>query len=84
MTHYCSLGNQPHMKLISSDGKVMAFEMDEPVGLQSENEAHMHAVTLTLKDDNSLQQRWTHYVDGKQAGSVTFELQRQLDSSVAE
>lgn len=77
MTHYCALGNQPHMKLKSSDGKVMVFEMDEPVGIQSENEPHMHAVTLTLKTDNILEQRWTHYVDGKQADIVTFELQRQ-------
>lgn len=77
MTHYCALGNQPHMKLKSSDGKVMVFEMDEPVGIQSEDEPHMHAVTLTLKTDNILEQRWTHYVDGKQADIVTFELQRQ-------
>jgi len=77
MTHYCALGNQPHMKLKSSDDKVMVFEMDESVGIQSENEPHMHAVTLTLKTDNILEQRWTHYVNGKQADVVTFELQRQ-------
>lgn len=77
MTHYCALGNQPHMKLKSSDGKVMVFEMDEPVGLQAEDEPHMHAVTLTLKSENVLEQHWTHYVGGKQADTVTFELERQ-------
>lgn len=77
MTHYCALGNQPHMKLKSSDGKKMVFEMDEPVGIQSEDEPHMHAVTLTLKTDNILEQHWTHYVGGKEADTVTFELQRQ-------
>lgn len=76
MTHYCALGNQPHMKLKSSDGKTMAFEMDQPVGIQSSDEPHMHAVTLSLKSDDLLEQQWTHYVEGKQADTVTFELHR--------
>ncbi len=77
MTHYCALGNQPHMKLKAADAKSISFEMDEPRGIQSTEEPHMHAVTLTLKSDNELQQQWTHYVNGKQADIVTFNLTRQ-------
>ena len=77
MTHYCALGNQPHMKLTSASNTRMTFEMAEPQGLQSANEPHMHAVTLTLKNPDLLEQQWSHYVEGKKVDEVTFSLHRQ-------
>ena len=77
MTHYCALGNQPHMQLKKAGSKQMAFEMVKPDGIVSPKEPHMHAITLTLTDPNSLQQDWVHYIDGKQAGTVTFSFKRK-------
>jgi hypothetical protein len=75
MTHYCSMGNQPHMKLKQADDKHMMFEMDKPQGITSSDEAHMHALTLTLKDKNTLQHDWINYQDGKPA--QTFLLHKK-------
>ena len=74
MTHYCALGNQPHMKLTKSTDTQVSFEMKKRVGIQSEKEPHMHSVTLTLKDDSTLEQKGAYYNEGKQSSTVTFEL----------
>lgn len=77
MTHYCILGNQPHMKMTKSGKTEMAFQMQQPLGLSSEREPHMHAVTLKLIDDNTLEQRWVHYVDGKEDSTTVFTFHRK-------
>lgn len=77
MTHYCALGNQPHMQLQSADAKTMAFEMKKPTGIASAKEPHMHAVTLSLADTNTLKQDWVHYADGKATQTMTFNLKRK-------
>lgn len=78
MTHYCSIGNQPHMKLKKADDKSMSFEMTANTGLDNAKEPHMHALTLTLEDDNTLKQEWTHFEGGKAKGTATFTLKRKL------
>lgn len=76
MTHYCSMGNQPHMNLKKSDGKVTQFEMTKPVGIESPNEAHMRAVTLSMLDADTLKHEWVQYEGGKQKDVTTFMLKR--------
>lgn len=76
MTHYCGIGNQPHMRLKKSDSKMMAFEMVKTDGISSPKEDHMHAVTLTFNDADSMTETWSHYHDGASAGLVTFALKR--------
>lgn len=76
MTHYCALGNQPHMKLKKSDGKVMTFEMKKPLGISSTKEMHMHAVTLTLVDADTLKQEWLSYDKGKPTEPSVFNFKR--------
>lgn len=77
LTHYCALGNQPHMPLKKADGQSLVFEMTKPVGVSSMKESHMHAVTLTMSDPNSLKQEWTHFSDGKKKGTAIFTLTRK-------
>ena len=77
MTHYCAMGNQPHMQLKKADDKSMSFEMTKPVGVSSMKEPHMHAVTLSMADSDHLKQEWVNYQDGKAAGGATFDLQRK-------
>ena len=78
MTHYCALGNQPHMKLKKSDAKSVSFEMVGKSGIASMKEPHMHAVTLTLTDPNTLQAEWTHFENGKpSAEKALFTFKRK-------
>jgi len=76
MTHYCALGNQPHMKLKKTDGKVLVFTMTGSQGLTSTSEPHMHAVTLTI-DGNTLTQEWTHYEKGKKSSTAVFKFKKK-------
>lgn len=77
MTHYCALGNQPYMKLVKSSPTTFVFEMKKPVGISSMKEPHMHAVTLTLTDKDTLKQEWTHYENGKKAQTAVFNFKRK-------
>ncbi len=65
------------MDLIRTDGKVMQFEMTKPTGVATLAEPHMHAVSLTLSDADTLTHRWAHFVDGRRKESVVFNFKRK-------
>ena len=50
MTHYCILGNQPHMKLNprKSTATELVFDFAGGTNLNASRDAHMHSLTLTL------------------------------------
>jgi len=50
MTHYCMLGNQPHMKLNTrkSTAGELVFDFDGGTNLNPHRDAHMHSLRLTL------------------------------------
>jgi len=78
LTHYCMLGNQPHMKAMpkAGDNKV-AFGFVKATNLQSDKDMHMRSVTYTFVDKDTLKTEWTHYNEGKEAGKAVFELKRK-------
>jgi hypothetical protein len=65
LTHYCMLANQPGMLLKSSDAKTLRFDFDQTCGINARTEDHMHALTLTFVDADTLRQEWQHYEKGK-------------------
>jgi hypothetical protein len=78
LTHYCMLGNQPHMKApAKGDGNKVAFKFVRATNLKSEKDIHMHDVTFTFVDKDTLKAQWTHFKDGKSAGKVVIELKRK-------
>jgi len=78
LTHYCMLGNQPHMKAEGKgDGKKIAFKFTGASNLKSEKAMHMHDAAYTFVDQDTVKTEWTHYKDGKEAGKVVFELKRK-------
>lgn len=79
MTHYCAMGNEPMMVLKKADAKSMVWEMDKPVGVANMNEPHMHGLTVTMIDKDTIKQEWFNYVDGKKADSVVFNLKRKTN-----
>lgn len=79
LTHYCALGNQPHMKADAKNAasKEVKFVCVGGTNMQSENDAHMHGVTYTFVDDDHLRSEWVHFEGGKAKGDpVVFEWER--------
>jgi len=78
LTHYCMLGNQPHMKATpkAGDNKV-AFEFIKATNLKSDKDMYMRSATFTFVDKDTLKTEWTHYKDGKESGKAVFELKRK-------
>lgn len=78
LTHYCAMGNQPHMKALDSDtSNVVAFKFTNAGNMTSPSDTHMHNVTYTFVDKDTLKAEWSLYVKGKPSGGVTFNLKRK-------
>jgi len=76
LTHYCMLGNQPGMALKSSDPKSLQFDFDPKCGVDDKSEMHMHALTITFDDADTITQDWKLFQDGKMKESHPFILKR--------
>src|SRR5215470_912802 len=76
LTHYCMLGNQPGMALKSADSKSLQFDFDPKCGVDDKSEMHMHALTITFEDPDTIVQDWKLYQDGKMKESHPFTLKR--------
>jgi hypothetical protein len=77
MTHYCSLGNQPHMELTNPGENTLAFVLSgRTPGLTSLNEMHMHALTIALNNKDTITQTWTLYDKGVKVNDVAVTLTR--------
>jgi hypothetical protein len=78
LTHYCALGNQPHMKTNGkTEGNQIAFKFAGASNMKSDKDMHMHDVTFTFVDKDTLKTEWTNYNNGKPGGKVVFELKRK-------
>src|ERR1041385_2396550 len=75
MTHYCAVGNQPHMVMKNFSAHQIDLEMVPTAGVDP-NAAHMHLLTLEFTDANHLTERWTNYTNGQPAETVIFTLSR--------
>src|SRR5262245_43787311 len=72
-THYCMLGNQPQMKASGTgDGNKVEFKFVRATNLKSTKDPHMHDVTFTFVDKDTLRTAWTHYNDGKAGPQMVF------------
>ncbi len=78
LTHYCMVGNQPQMKASrKGDDNTVAFKFVRATNMKSDKDMHMHDVTFTFVNKDTLRAEWTHFNDGKDAGRVVFELKRK-------
>jgi hypothetical protein len=77
MTHYCSLGNRPHMELMKSGESAMEFVLSEKNhGLSVLNETHMHALKIAFDGKDRITQTWTLYDQGEKKSDVMIKLAR--------
>ena len=80
MTHYCSIGNQPHFRATkASTASRMEFECVGGGGnMKSENDMHIHHLVFTFVSDDHIIQEWAANKDGKQLGAADkFESYRK-------
>jgi hypothetical protein len=74
MTHYCGAGNQPRMKVISSDAKSVSFEFFDGTNI-GPGDGHMQHATFTQADADHHIEEWVFLDHGKEMKEV-FTLER--------
>jgi hypothetical protein len=74
MTHYCGAGNQPRMKVISSDAKSVSFEFFDGTNI-GPGDGHMQHVTFTEPDADHHVEEWVFLDHGKEMREL-FTLER--------
>jgi hypothetical protein len=76
MTHYCMMGNRPAMKLKSADDKTIKFDFDATCGIDPAKESHMHAMTITFEDADTITTSCLAMLDGKEMPAQPTTLKR--------
>jgi len=76
MTHYCLFGNRPAMKLKSYDGKTIKFDFDPTCGINTKTESHMHALTITFDDKDTITSGCVAMIDGQEQDAHPTTLKR--------
>ncbi len=76
LTHYCVMGNRPGMLLESSDAKTLKFDFDKTCGIDVAKEAHMHALTITFDDADTITASCKAMIDGKEVAEHPTTLKR--------
>jgi len=76
MTHYCAMGNQPHLDLVTMEGTTLSFSLSSDDTTHLAGEDHMHDLTIAMNDGGHLQQEWSFFEKGTRGGLTTFDLVR--------
>ena len=66
LTHYCMMGNRPGMVLKSADAKTIKFAFDKTCGIDPKKESHMHSLTITFDDADTITASCKALMDGKE------------------
>ena len=76
MTHYCVFGNRPGMVLKSSDARTIRFDFDKSCGINPKKESHMHALSITFDDPDTITTSCKAIIDGQEAPEKPTTLKR--------
>ena len=74
LTHYCSAGNQPHMKMskAASTADRIVFDFDGGTNFDVNKDMHIHSGEITFLPDGKLEANWNAWSGGKPQGSNHF------------
>lgn len=77
LTHYCSGGNQPRMRLdaAKSTADVLVFDFDGGTNLESAGH-HIHSAKIEMSEDGGMVSRWYAAAGGEIVGGMAFRLDR--------
>ena len=78
LTHYCSIGNQPHMETpaVSSGANGFPFAFVSATNMANADDMHMHQMTLKIEDADHFTESWTMHMNGKEQ-TMTFHFTRK-------
>ena len=76
LTHYCIMGNRPAMMLKASDARSLRFDFDKSCGIDPKKESHMHALTITFDDADTITTSCRAIMDGKEMPEHPTTLKR--------
>jgi hypothetical protein len=76
MTHYCVFGNRPGMLLKSSDDKSIQLDFDKTCGIDPKKESHMHALSISFDDSDTITTNCKGIVEGKDMPEHPMTLKR--------
>ena len=76
MTHYCMFGNRPSMLFKASDAKTIHFDFDKGCGINPKKESHMHALSISFDDADTITASCKTIIDGKEAPEKPTTLKR--------
>lgn len=76
VTHYCASGNQPRMKLVSSENGTMKFEFLDATNLPSKNMPYMGELTLSISSADNVEEKWGSFAGGKPTEKITITMVR--------
>ena len=78
MTHYCDLGNQPHLKLdrAASSPDKFIFVFDGGTNLDPGKDSHIHGLTMSFQKNGKVVCACERYEGGKRASVAQFEISR--------
>jgi hypothetical protein len=62
---------------VKADDTKVDFKFLDATNLKSDKDMHMHDVTYTFIDKDTLKAEWTNYMGGKPGGKAVFELKRK-------
>jgi len=77
LTHYCTLGNQPHMVAeAGTDPNTIRFRFAGGANIDASKDQHMHSAEFTFIDDAHVTTKWTLHDGGKATEVAQFPLVR--------
>ena len=79
MTHYCAMGNQPHVKLDRAHSRPdhLIFVFDGGTNLDPGKDMHIHGLEMTFEKEGQVKSDWQGYMGGKSAGATSFVMTRE-------
>ena len=78
MTHYCAMGNQPHMRAKAEPhSKTIHFDSDGVSNLQKDHAGYMGSMALTIIDNDHIKADWSYNQEGQEPATSTFEMTRK-------
>lgn len=78
LTHYCSAGNQPHMKADKGgDAASIAFKFDGGGNMADDKVGHMHNLDMAFVDADHVKASWHFRDGGKETEVKVFDLVRK-------
>jgi len=77
MTHYCSQGNQPHLRARAGSPSEIVFTMDSVSNYTDKEDMYMGKLVLKIKDNDHIVEEWTSYKPELNPATVAFEMTRK-------